>query len=278
MLPSQGRDASSILVSRSATLAQWKSSGFVNRRREFDSSEWLKKTMTRLDQHRKKQFTSRIFTVAILLIIIIAFIFFVGIKLLLNASIFISNLTEKDVKNEEQKQEDFYGTINIDSIPVATNSAEIAIEGTALNFDILKVYLNNNKVKEVDVSSERFTLKIGNLEDGENEIYIIAEEEKNNEKKSSKTYIVIYKKSKPKLEINEPENNSKTSKNEVNVIGETEKETEVRINGFPVVIDANLTFEKSVKLSEGENTIEVEAEDIAGNIEKKEIKIIYEKD
>lgn len=234
--------------------------------------------MTRLDQHRKKQFTSRIFTVAILLIIIIAFIFFVGIKLLLNASVFISNLTQKDVNNEEQKQEDFYGIIRIDSIPIATNSAEIVVEGTALNFDILKVYLNNNKVKETDASSESFALKIKNLEDGKNEIYIIAEEEKNNEKKSTKTYIVTYKKSKPKLEIKEPENDSKTSKNEVNLIGETEKETEVRINGFPVVIDADLTFEKLVKLSEGENTIEVEAEDIAGNIEKKEIKIIYEKD
>jgi len=236
------------------------------------------KTMPRLDQHRKKQFTSRIFIVAILFIIIIAFIFFVGIKLLLNASVFISNLTQKDVNNEEQKQEDFYGTIKIDSIPIATNSAEIEIEGTALNFDILKIYLNNSKVKEADASSESFSLTIKNLQDGENEIYIIAEEEKNNEKKSSKTYIVIYKESKPKLEINEPENDSKTSKNEINVIGETEKETEVRINGFPVVVDADLTFEKSIKLNEGENTIQVEAKDIAGNIEKKEIKIIYEKD
>ena len=241
-------------------------------------SRVAQKTMARLDQHRKKQFTSKILTVSIILIAIVIFIFFIGIKLLLNASVFIANLTQPDVKIEEQKPDDFYGTIHIDSIPIATNSAEIIIEGTALNFDILKVYLNKDKVKESNVLSDSFTLKIGNLTKGENEIYVIAEEEKNNEKKTSKTHFVIYKDSKPKLEINEPKDNSKTSKNEINVIGETDKETEVRINGFPVVIDANLSFEKSVKLNEGENTINLEAEDIAGNIEKKEIKIIYEKD
>jgi len=62
------------------------------------------------------------------------------------------------------------------------------------------------------------------------------------------------------------------------VKGTTDKETFVKINENPVIVDALGNFEKTITLqNEGENTIQITAQDIAGNLENKEIKVFYQK-
>ncbi len=98
-----------------------------------------------------------------------------------------------------------------------------------------------------------------------------------NEKKTS-DYNVFYSDDKPKLEITEPQDNSKTSKSEITIIGSTDNDITVRTNNLPVIVDATGKFRTTLRLKEGENKIEISAVDDAGNNETKTITVTYQKD
>ena len=89
---------------------------------------------------------------------------------------------------------------------------------------------------------------------------------------------MLYKSEKPKLEIKEPQDGLKTNKQEVNLVGETDKETYIKVNDLPVVVDAQGVFQTTLKLKEGENKIIITAQDIADNLEEKVLTVIYEKE
>ena len=214
----------------------------------------------------------------VILFVVLYFIFTFGIKLLLNTSSFISGLFPQPSTKPLSKTEDSFSSIDISSIPQATNSAKIIVSGSVLNFDSLVFYLNKVKVKEVDSPSDIFNEEIGDLEKGENSIYILAKSKDSKTEKSTITYKVFYKSEKPKLEISEPSDNSTTSNQEIKVKGSTDKETYIHINEMPVVVDANGNFEIAIRLKEGDNQIIAKAQDIAGNEETKTIKVTYQKD
>jgi hypothetical protein len=235
--------------------------------------------MSRLESHRNKQFGKTVFFTFALLVALVIFIFFIGIKALLSFSSFIANVTTKKTPATLQNNEtNFFGTIEIDSVPSATNSAKIVVSGSVLNYDQLFFYLNDEVVKEQNTSGETFSEEIGDLKKGDNTIYITAKSRSSKKERSSKTFTVYYKNEKPKLEIQEPSDNSKISKNEISVRGSTDKETYIKINDAPIVVDANGNFQSLVQLKEGENIINISAQDIAGNTETKDIKVTYEKD
>ena len=147
-----------------------------------------------------------------------------------------------------------------------------------LNFDILNFYINAKKVKEIESSSDTFSEEIGDLEKGDNNIYVLAKSKDSKIEKRTITYKIFYKNEKPKLDISEPLDNSTTNNQEIKVKGSTDKETYVRVNDLPVVIDAGGGFETTVRLKDGDNQIVITATDIAGNMETKSLKITYQKD
>lgn len=198
--------------------------------------------------------------------------------MLLATSAFIGNVFNKNkTENYSIKKDDFYGTVDIDSIPDATNSASIVFSGRVSNYDTVLVYLNDKKIDEKEVT-DSFDIEIDNLIEGENTVYLIAESAKDKSTKKSESYTVVYKKEKPSLEITSPKDGDKTNKDEIKIVGKTDKEVIIEINSMPVVVNSLGEFQNSVKLQSGENKIVVTAQDIAGNIETKEIKVIYEKD
>lgn len=213
-----------------------------------------------------------------MLFLILYFIFTFGIKMLLNTSSFISGLFPQPSIKPLAKIEGSFSSIDISSIPQATNSATITVSGSTLNFDTLYFYLNGRKVKEIESTSDIFSEEIGDLEKGENDVYIKAKSTDSKTEKNTITYKVYYKSEKPKLEITEPSDNSTTNNQEIKIKGSTDKETYIHINDLPVVVDANGNFETSVRLKDGENQIVANAQDIAGNIETKTLKVTYQKD
>lgn len=235
---------------------------------------------SRLQQHQNKRFTLTIILAVFVLVSLLVFILFVGIQLVLNASVFIANLTAKPQTSQLQnKTNSFYGRIDIDSIPTATNSAKIMVGGSVLNYDILKFYINDQSVKEKNMSaSDTFSEEIGDLKKGENEVYIIALSKGTKKEQESKRYSVIFKDEKPKLEIKEPQDGLKTPKQEIGISGITDKETYVRVNDSPVVVDAQGNFETSIRLKDGENKITIVTQDIAGNTESKTLTVTYQKE
>jgi len=234
-----------------------------------------------LRSYQQKQFFLRIIFYCLLIVSIIYLLFSFGINLLVNTSVLIANLTSR--KNTDTKQSNtdnyFYGNVDITDIPTATNTAKIYVNGSVFNFDLIEFVVNGEKFKQTKITNlVNFSEEITNLKKGDNEIYILARTKDNKHTKETKKYIVTLKDDKPKLDIIMPEDNSKTNKNEVNVTGQTDKEVYVRINELPIVADAQGFFQTSIRLKDGENKIEITAEDIAGNIEKKLLTVTYQKD
>jgi len=212
-----------------------------------------------------------------LVLFIFYFLFTFGIKIIFRVSSFIANFKSNPNHTIELKEENFIGDINIDNVHQATNSVTFLVQGSVLNFNEIAFFLNDKKVKKIDLDTEtNFLEEIGNLKEGKNFFYAVAK----NKDHSKKTpiYEIFYKSKKPKLEISQPKEGEKFSTQEVIIRGITDKETFIKINDIPVIVDALGNFEQTIMLkNEGENTIQIIAEDIAGNLETKEIKVFYQK-
>lgn len=214
-----------------------------------------------------------------LIVILLIFIFTVGFKILLNTSVFIANIFSNNKPTETIKNTNEFLSLTIDNIPSATNSASIIVSGSATNIDEIQFVLNNKKIKEIkNFSLDSFNEEISGLVEGENQIYLIGKNNNDNITKKTQKYTVIYKNTKPKLEIIDPKDGDTVNKNEIIIKGETDKEVFVKINNSPVIVDALGKFQYQIRLNEGENSFEIIAQDIAGNIETKTLKINYQKD
>lgn len=227
--------------------------------------------MSRLEKHYKKQ----VVFYSILIIIVIILLSTAGLQIVLNSTSYLSQFFGK--KSDTGRRNPLLQNIDLNNIPSATNSATIKISGNANNFSELDVYLNDNQVKKISLAeSGDFSEEVGELQKGENKLFLVAKSTK--ESKKTDVYTVIYRADKPKLDIKEPSDGSKTSKNEIKVSGNTDKDIDIKINGLPIVVDSTGNFQAIVKLNEGDNKIKVTALDLAGNTEEKTIAVKYEKD
>ena len=236
--------------------------------------------MSRLQEHQKKEVTNNIFLVFVGFIILIIFIFTTGIKLLLNGSVFIANLfAKKENKTTIAKNDDYIAAVDINNIPTATNSATIEVAGSVLNFDTIDFYLNDEKIKSIPVTNQdNFLERIDGLKAGNNELYIIGSNKQTKKQKETPKYQILYQIEKPKLEIKEPTDGATVTNSDLRILGATNKEIFIKINGLPIVVDALGNFQTALKLKEGENRIEISAEDMAGNIEKKVLTVNYRRE
>ena len=235
--------------------------------------------MRRSELFQKNKLTRTITLFVIILLISLILVSTVGFKLLLNTSVFVANLFSKSTPQSLNKTSDVYGSINIDNIPTATNSAKIIVSGSVVNYDKLEFFINDEKVKEEDLkANDSFSEEVGDLEKGNNEVYVKALTADGKSKKTTNTYSVLFKDEKPKLDIKEPQDKAVVSQSEIVLKGATDKEVFIRVNDLPVVVDAAGNFQTSLRLKEGDNMIEVVASDIAGNSETTTLTVNYQKE
>lgn len=235
--------------------------------------------MKSITTHRQKKYRTQIVGYLFLLILVIIFISTVGVKILLNTSLFIVKLTQKNKNNVStvNNEENLILPPEIFDLPEATNSAEIYVTGRGSAKKNLLIYINDELQDELILDADQFETNI-KLTKGNNSIYLLLKDAKTKQKKQSKIYNIIYKDEKPVLEISFPQDQEKTNKDEIQVIGATDAEVFIQINNAPVIVDAEGKFSYSVKLQIGENQIIIAATDIAGNTETKELTVIYQKD
>ncbi len=235
--------------------------------------------MSRLEQHQQKEFNRKVALYAGLIIVLVILMGTVGLKTIINGTIFFNSLGSKQSgSSQSDRKETMLGTLDIDSIADATNSAKIVVSGSVANYDKLAFYINDKKVKESNVDYETFNQEIGDLNKGDNKVYVIASNKDTKEERKSPVYTVSYRNEKPKLEISEPQDHMKTGSSDIKVAGKTDKEILIKVNEFPVVVDAQGNFQTSVRLKDGDNPITVTASDNAGNTESKSITVTYQKD
>ncbi len=207
------------------------------------------------------------------------FLFQAGLKSIINSTVFINTVTGKNTEDIAVKEEDFYGILNVDQPEVATNAATLLISGDATDYDQIEYYINNVRVDTGKIKSNgTFTKEIGKLKSGENKIYVIAKTKDDKHEKQSNVYLVLYKSEKPKLEIETPKDGDKVNKNEIQIKGVTDKDVTVRVNGHHIVVDLAGNIISTYLLKEGDNKLEFTATDIAGNVEKKEMTVKYERE
>lgn len=233
--------------------------------------------MTRLEQHSKKQNRQRILVSVVLVIAGIVFFFTSGIKLLVSFTLFINQLANGENTESQVRQTEQLSAINIDPIPSATSSSTIIFSGSALSFDSLEIYLNDEKRDEITIS-DTFISEVQGLEKGSNTLYFIAKSSKTKKTEKTQEFDIVFKDEKPKLEVSEPGENARTNKEDIRITGSTDREVTIRINNQPIVVDAEGKFTTLFRLKDGENKIEVTAEDIVGNQEKKSLTVTYSKD
>jgi len=226
-----------------------------------------------------KNLRSKIIFAFFLLIVVFYFLFTFGFRIIFSITSFIGNINKNLTPTPPSQIENFIGNINIDSIPQATNSAKFIVQGSVLNFNKITFYLNDEKIKETDLAYETiFSEEIGNLREGKNSFYAIAKNKNHSFSKKTPVYEIFYKSKKPTLEVFEPKDGDKFSNQEIIIKGKTDKETFIKINDIPVIVDAVGNFQTSLILkNEGENKIQINASDLAGNIETKELTVFYQK-
>lgn len=115
------------------------------------------------------------------------------------------------------------------------------------------------------------------LRDGENEIYVIANDSKGNSSDASRSFTVTVDKDAPLLIIDDPKDKQEffDNDNPITVKGKSEEGVDLRINGRLIMIDSDGDFEINLSLEEGDNQIEAIAIDDAGNETKKTLTVNY---
>lgn len=229
--------------------------------------------MSRLLKHKQKKAIINL----VLIVIVIFIIFTIGFQFIIKGSVFVANIFG-DKSETEQVNDQILGEININDIPIATNSSKLKVSGNTYNIKSVLVFLNNQEVDQLEITSKNdFSSTVDNLNEGENELYFVGIQKKTNKRKKSEIFTIISKTTKPKIEITSPKDNSITPKTEVNIIGKTDLDVIVRINEQPVVVSSDGSFSYLVRLNEGENKFLIKAEDEAGNSENLTLSVVYEK-
>lgn len=159
----------------------------------------------------------------------------------------------------------------------ATNSSSVTISGFGDKEATVKIFVNGREITKVKTDSDgRFLAKKISLKEGDNNITAKTVKDQKESSPSSVLHI-IYKNSRPSLEITQPEDNARFSgdSKEITISGETEADNRVTINDRLAIVDTQGIFSYKVSLNEGENKFKIIVTDQAGNITDKEIKVTY---
>lgn len=234
--------------------------------------------MARKSRLRKRieKRSKRNLALTILIIVVFSFFFIrFGVPIFAQVGLFISGLkSSTEVKKEEKV---FITPPVLNSLPSATNSAQIVVSGRADKDQQIKIYINGafQKETETDNKGEFTTLAI--LGEKENSVKAKAFDAKENGSDFSQTQYVSYIVEPPKLELNSPSDGQKFQKDDKNieVSGITDTGARVTVNDFIAVVDGEGNFSYRLSLKDGDNDIKITAVDEAGNKTEKTIKVSY---
>jgi len=231
----------------------------------------------RLARRDEKIIIKRIIYLSLFSLILAIFLFTLGLPLLgkfadLLETIFKKN-EQSQVADKSQPQPP-----RIDPLPEATNSAKLTVSGFSTSGTSVDLYLDDSKLDSIDLTSGRFVFENVFLKNGENLIKVKVVNNSGTESEFSQTETVILDTEAPFLEIENPfDGQSFSGNNRIKVLGKTEKDASVYVNGFLASVDTEGKFEISVPVGEGESSIEIKAIDEAGNVKIETRKVNFRK-
>lgn len=160
----------------------------------------------------------------------------------------------------------------------ATNSAYISVTGNAGGAATVLLFVNSRETDDT-VASKDGTFKFTQvkLTEGNNTILAKIRDTKNKLSEASNAVSVLFKKSKPQLEVTAPADNTTINgdTNTVPVTGKVEDGTTVKINDRFAVVGSDGSFSYDYPLPDGDTTLKITAIDQAGNETVIERKVTY---
>lgn len=244
-----------------------------NRRQTVDTvSGYSGVSSRKVRKEKKKVLSQSIIMIGVAVVLFLTFIFVI----IPNFFNFVSNFL--DSSTPFQEVDDIAPQIPIISAPVsATNSAQLSISGYGEPESEVILVQNGMKkdaIKIAEDGSFSFDLQ---LEEGENKISAYSVDAAENESAVTKEYITVLDTNAPSIEISDPADGSSfetRSNQSITITGKTDDNdagVKVYINGRLVFPKSDGTFSYTYRLEEGENKLEVLAQDKAGNSNKIEV-------
>lgn len=230
---------------------------------------------TRLSRYNEKKQKKTLFLSILGIFVLLFFLFKYGLPTLINFSLFLAGnraITSMNNRNNPI----FISPPIFDSLPIATNSSSMEINGTGEKDTKIELFINAKKADDTLTDENgKFSFDI-NLRDGEN-VFTARQIIKDKKSDFSSASTVIFKESPPTLEITSPSDGASFKREDkfVEVKGNTDSNVTVTVNGFYAIINETNIFTYSFGLHDGENELKVVAEDLAGNRAEKTIKVNY---
>jgi len=232
---------------------------------------------SRLQRKKEKDSIKQALTYLFLIFLVLFLMIKLGLPALIKMAGFISNISSagKKIETEEILPP---RAPKLFPLPEATPSGKLNIEGYAEPGITIQLFLRGISAEETTADNEgNFIFNDVHLRDGENEIYVIANDDRGNSSDASRSFTVTVDKDAPLLIIDNPEDEQKffDNDNPITVRGKSEEDVDLRINERLVLVQSSGDFEINLSLEEGDNQIEAIARDNAGNETKKTLIVNY---
>ena len=230
--------------------------------------------MSRISKYEQRKAVTRMFIAATLILLIIAG----GIYFLPQIIFSTTSLTSKISKTNTREVEKDKDTIppfqpKIDQLPKATAANTIDISGFGEAESKIRLYINDDEIEQAAADSDgTFTFGDVALSQGENGIYVTSTDKSGNTGIKSEVKFVTLKTDGPELELSSEVN---SEKGEVKIIGSTDSDGVVTINGRRAIVGRSGSFEKIFKLENGDNVFKIVVTDSADNTIEEEILVSY---
>lgn len=231
--------------------------------------------ISRIEERRTKK---RLVFISLGIIAVFVLVVTVGIPLIVGTSVLLGNLNGNSPLSTSGDTTPPFPPV-LSSVPSATNSANLKLEGYGEAQTTLFVILNGEEVKKALLPLDgTFSFNDLKLDTGENTLRAYLTDAAGNESELSDEITVTFKKTGPKLEITEPEDGKTYDKNyqEITIKGKVDPGSQVFINDRFVSVKDDGSFEHRLRLSEGENILSIIGRDTAGNETKIERKVTFQ--
>lgn len=230
---------------------------------------------SRLSRKNEETITKKTFFLGFLTILFTILIVVFGLPFLIKFSVFLGETKKKgsDVGNKILPPLAPRLVIPFE----ATKSAEIDISGFAEVGVGVELFNNGISLGETEVSEDGdFVFEDITLDSGNNSFSAIASSEETGAGEESLSSNVLYDNQAPELTLTNPSEESLTiDYSDFDIVGETESDASVSINGKLASVSDSGEFKLKIQLDMGKNDIEIITQDSAGNESKKKISITY---
>ncbi len=232
----------------------------------------------RLSQREEKATVKKIVYLFVVSLLLLIFIFTLGISLLGKFADFLDVVFKKNASSQTSMNITVPQAPVLDSLPSATNSARLSVSGFSATEGKINIYDNSEKVSETNATGGEFKSDDLTLKDGDNNISAKAVSPNGKESDFSNVQKVSFLQKEPTLKVDSPaDGQSFSGDNRIKVSGKTDQNALVYANGFLANTNTDGLFEVFIPLVSGDNNLEIKAVDLAGNTKIVKIKVTFNK-